>query len=68
MSKRSFPFNNCSPLQLKTHVENKHVNSNEESMQKIYGNHFLLHVFVYGLFVSNYTFTSMLEINLQVNK
>ncbi|CAB4020851.1 Hypothetical predicted protein [Paramuricea clavata] len=36
MSKRAFPFNSCAPLQLKTHVENKHVNNDEASMQKIY--------------------------------
>ena len=37
MSKRSFPFDNCAPLQLKTHVESKHVNNNEADMQQIYG-------------------------------
>ena len=36
MSKREYPFNSCSPLQLKTHVENKHVNNNEANMQQIY--------------------------------
>ncbi|XP_046848324.1 apoptosis regulatory protein Siva-like [Xenia sp. Carnegie-2017] len=36
MAKRSFPFNHCPPVQLKTHVQTKHVNNNEASLKKIY--------------------------------